>query len=144
MKKHFWGLTSKCVRVYLLVCNTAVLCVVTQHSAHKLNRLLNRLTFRSGANINARDKIRSTSFRHPFINIIITQALTCARPCFSCTEVAVSVTSTDLLLSSVWKPQIMAANNFLKRENCLEPIRATPFVGCLSFHIHSPLWIIDE
>ena len=50
---------------------------------------------------NALDKIRSTSFRHPFINIIITQALTCARPCFSCTEVAVSVTSTDLLLSSV-------------------------------------------
>ena len=30
----------------------------------------------------------------------------------------VSVTSTDLLLSLVWKPQIMTANNFLKRQNC--------------------------
>ena len=32
------------------------------------------------------------------IDIILTQVLTCALPCFSCTEVAVSVISTDLLL----------------------------------------------
>ena len=61
-------------------------------------------------------KMRSTSFPQPFINIMVTQALTCARPRFSCTEVAVSVTSTDLLLSSVRRPQIMAANNSWKEK----------------------------
>ena len=82
------------------------------------NRLLNALTVRRGVIIDALDKRRSSSFRRAFINMIITQALTCARQCSSCTEIEVSVTSTDLLLSLVWKPQITAGNNFLKRDNC--------------------------
>ena len=96
---------------YLLVYNTAVVCVVTQRSSHK-QAVKEANEHRRSANVNALGKNRSTSFRH-------TPALTCARPCFSTTEVALSVISTDLLLSLIGlKTQIMTANNFLKRENC--------------------------
>ena len=115
---------------------------VSSRDASPTKRLLNSITFRSGANINALDKMRSTSFRHPFINIIITQALNCARPCFSCTEVAVSVTSRDLLLSSVWKQQIILWPPKIswKEKTVYRQLEAMRLVGYLSFHINSRLW----
>ena len=62
-----------------------------------LNRLTNIDAARTQTLLTKRDPLHFD----PIIDITLTQVLTCARPCFSCTEVAVSVISTDLLLSLI-------------------------------------------